>query len=247
MKNTVILFLLLFLTSSAFSQSYKLSGQLLDSKTKMPLSFGTIKLIEKNLTTTADKEGEFIIHLKPGFYKLSASYIGYFSDTIDIAINDNDETRNIYLQPSEILTEEIQVVGEDPAYEIIRKAIKYKKTFQENLVEYNYNAFTKYVIRTNVNGSMQDNTYFDSTTGKTEFGIFGLLESETKGYFKKPDLEKQIVISKKESANISRGFAIPFIVNFYDEKIDFGEVKIPTPLSDEAFDEYEFKLKSITL
>ena len=47
--------------------------------------------------------------------------------------------------------------------------------------------------------------------------ILGILESETIGYFKKPDLEKQIIKSKRETANITRGFAIPLIVNFYDE------------------------------
>ncbi len=242
--SLVVLFFLVNI-NIAKSQTYKLTGKLIDSKTNKPLSYGTIKVLESNYSTTSNNEGEYIIHLNTGYFKLSASYIGYNSDTIDVAINDNDEVRNIYLNPSEIMTEEIQVFGEDPAYDIIRKAIKYKKVFQSKLNEYDYNAFTKYVIRSNVSPSFRNNEYYDSLTGKTDFGIFGILESETKGYFKKPDLEKQIVISKKESANIGRGFALPFIVNFYDEDIDLGEIKIPTPLSDNAFDEYEFKLKGI--
>lgn len=241
----VLVILILLNISSAVSQDYRVSGKLIDAKTNKPLSFGTIKLLNSNYSTTANNNGEFILHLNNGNHQLTASYIGYFSETVDVTVNDKDEERNIYLQPSEILTEEIQVFGEDPAYEIIRKAVKYKKEFKTKLNEYDYNAFTKYVIRSNMNSSFQNNTFYDSSTGKMEYGIFGLLESETKGFVKKPDIEKQIVISKKESANISRGFAIPFIVNFYDEDIDFDEIKIPTPLSDNTFDEYEFKLKGI--
>lgn len=247
MKNFKIVFVLYIILYAGIlnAQAYKVTGKLVDSRSNQPLSYGTIKLLDSNYTTTANSKGEFILYLKNGLYKISASYIGYFSDTIDVAVKNEDEERNIYLLPSEISTEEIEVLGEDPAYEIVRNAIKYKKLFKKNLDEYNYDAFTKYVIRSNVNSSFQKNTYYDSSTGKTEFGIFGLLESETKGYMKAPDLEKQIVISKKESANISRGFALPLIVNFYDEEIDFGDIKIPTPLSDIAFDEYEFKLKAI--
>ena len=51
---------------------------------------------------------------------------------------------------------------------------------------------------------------------------------------------------KRETTNITRGFALPFIVNFYDESLDFNEFKIPTPLSDNAFDNYDYKLTGTT-
>ena len=138
------------------------------------------------------------------------------------------------------MTEVIEVLGEDPAYDIIRKAIKYKKLFKEKLNEYHYDAYTKYIFR-----SDQSPVKADSLT-KEKYPIIAILESETEGYFKKPDKYKEIVKSKRETANINRGFAIPYIVNFYDESLDLGQSKVTGPLSDDALDYYSYKLLGIT-
>ncbi|MCX6165003.1 MAG: DUF5686 family protein [Ignavibacteriae bacterium] len=236
----ICLFVIFYLNS--FSQNYKLTGVIKDLKTDKPLSFATVKITDTAYGTTADQNGEYIIKLKTGYYKAVFSYIGYFSDTANIYIEDKDAERNIFLKPTEFLTEEIEVFGEDPAYDIIRKAIKYKKLFKSELNEYEYDAYSKFVVRTNLNPTSEK----DTTTDKSKLQIFGILESETKGYFKKPDLEKQIIKSKKETANIQKGFAIPLIVNFYDEDVDLNETKIPGPLCDDAFDSYEYKLINIT-
>jgi hypothetical protein len=228
--------------SISFSQTYKFTGKIKDIKTEKPLSFATVKIIDSTFGTTADQNGDYIIKLGKGYHRAIFTYIGYFSDTANIFIEDKDVERNIYLKPTEILTAEIEVLGEDPAYDIIRKAIKYKKLFQKELNEYNYDAYSKFVVRSNINPTSEK----DTTADKPDMNIFGILESETKGYFKKPDLEKQIVKSKRETANIRKGFAIPLIVNFYDEDVELNEVKIPGPLADDAFDNYEYKLINIT-
>lgn len=241
-KVFILISVFFFSFNITYSQNYKLTGVIKDLKTEKPLSFATVKIIDTTYGTTADQNGEYIIKLKSGFYKAVFSYIGYFSDTASIYIEDKNETRNIFLRPTEFMTEEIEVFGEDPAYDIIRKAIKYKKLFKSELNEYNYDAYSKFVVRTNLNPTSEK----DTTTENTKLKIFGILESETKGYFKKPDLEKQIIISKKETANIQKGFAIPLIVNFYDEDVELNEAKIPGPLSDDAFGSYEYKLVNIT-
>ena len=120
-----------------------------------------------------------------------------------------------------------------------------KKNSKKTLNEYEYSAFSKFVIRSN-QADVPPPTVDGKPPDKDQLGIFGILESVTKGYFKKPDLQKQIVISKKETANITRGFALPLIINFYDEEIDFNEFRIPTPLSDNAFDHYDYKLIGTT-
>lgn len=245
--KSALSFLLLVsvLINITVSQTYEVSGTIADAKTNKSLEFVTIKVADTSYGTTSDKDGKYFIRMKPGGNKLIFSYIGYFTDTSYLYIENKNIERKIFLKPSEILTESIDVYGEDPAYEIIRKAIKYKKKFKEKLNEYEYDAFSKFVIRSNQSEIPKSELAKDSL-GKNKLGIFGILESQTKGYFKKPDLEKQIVISKKETANITRGFALPLIVNFYDEKIDFGEFKIPTPLSDNAFDHYDYKLTGTT-
>ncbi|HMT12515.1 MAG TPA: DUF5686 family protein, partial [Ignavibacteria bacterium] len=80
---------------------------------------------------------------------------------------------------------------------------------------------------------------------KDKYPIFAILESETRGYFKQPDKYKELVKSKRETANIPKGIAIPYIVNFYDESIEFGDSRITGPLADDALDYYEYRLDKV--
>ena len=237
---SILFLLVLLLVQSSHSQDRKVFGRILDSKTNNALEFVTLKLADTTYGTTSDKNGSYFIRLAPGAHKLVFSYIGYFTDTTDVFIEDSDIERDIYMKPSEIMTETIEVLGEDPAYDIIRKAIKYKREFKSKLNEYHYNAYTKYVFRSN-----QSPIAADSLT-KEKYPIIAILESETEGYFEKPDKYKEIVKSKRETANVNRGFAIPYIVNFYDEDLDLGDSKITGPLADDALSYYEYKLLGTT-
>ena len=242
----LLFFIILFLGfENSFSQTFEVSGKIFDAKTNKSLEYVTVRLADTAVGTTADRNGFYFMKLGPGSYKIIFSFIGYFSDTSYIYVEDKDIERNVFLKQSEILTDQIDIYGEDPAYEIIRKAIEYKKVFRSSLNEYEYDAYSKFVIRSN-QSDITEKDLAEKVEGTTKIPIFGILESETKGYFKKPDLEKQIVTANRETANIARGFAIPFIVNFYDESLDFNEFRIPTPLSDNAFDNYEYKLKGTT-
>lgn len=240
---------LFLIATNCFSQSYKVSGKITDAKNNKGLEYVTIKVADTTYGTISDKNGEYFIALNPGKYRIIYSYIGYRTAEEDIEIYNEDVKKDIYMEPSGVFTEQIEVLGEDPAYEIIRQVIKTKKRFEENLKQYEYDAFTKMVIRSNQSVSDKNKTTetsTDSTSGEKKMGIFGILESETKGYFRAPDEQKEIVKSKRETANITRGFAIPFIANFYDEKLDFDEFRVPGPVADDAFDHYEYKLLGTT-
>lgn len=236
----------MLLSANCFAQSYKLSGKIVDAKNNKGLEYVTIKVADTTYGTISDKNGSYFISLNPGKYQIIYSYIGYRTETEDVEIYNEDIKKDIYMEPSGVYTEQIEVLGEDPAYEIIRKVIKTKKIFQQNLKQYEYDAYTKMVIRSNQSVADKNSEVKDTTTDKKKLGIFGILESETKGYFRAPDEYKEIVKSKRETANITRGFAIPFIANFYDEKLDFDEFKVPGPVADDAFDSYEYKLLGTT-
>ena len=236
--NIALILLILFCAGKIFSQQYILSGTIKDKSSGERLPFATLKVEDTAYGTTADKDGFYILRLKSGDYRIKVSYIGYSSQISDIKIDSENKTEDITLEKLSYSTEEIQVLGEDPAIDIIRNAIVYKNNFLKNLGEYNYDAYSKVILRTNLGEK-------DSANGKDNLAILGIMESETKGYVRPPDEEKQIVISKRETANISKGFIIPLIVNFYEDKIDLGGVNLPGIISNDCFDSYEYKLKSI--
>jgi hypothetical protein len=239
-KLSVSIALIIFFAGSSCSQQYRLSGKVFDSKTRKSLEYVTIKVSDTTYGTTADKNGNYILKIDKGSFKIIFSMVGYFTDTQAVYIDSSDVERNVFLNPSELFTETIEVLGEDPAYDIIRKAIKYKKEFRSKLNEYNYDAYTKFIIRSDMSPVKKDSL----TEGG--FPILAILESETSGYFKKPDKYKEIVKSKRETANIPRGVAIPYIVNYYDEVINLNEIKVTGPLADDAMDYYEYHLAGLT-
>lgn len=244
-KKICIAFLILLVGKTLLAQTYQVSGKIIDSKSNKGLEFATVRVLGTDNGTTADGDGNYVMQLKQGGHELIVSYIGYSTDTASIFVDAASVSRDIFLSPSEILTESIEVFGEDPAYEIMRKVISFKKKFRDKLNEYEYDAYSKFVIRSDRN-SVKDTAIMKKPGNDDELGIFGILESESIGYFKKPDLEKQVVKSKRETANIMRGVALPFFVNFYDDNIDVGEFKIKTPVADDAFDSYDYKLTGVT-
>jgi len=241
----IFLIALSFFSANVFAQTYKVSGKIVDAKNNKGLDYVTVKVADSSYGTISDKDGTYFINLAAGKYKITYSFIGYKTVTEDVEIYNEDVKKDVYMSTSEVFTEQIEVLGEDPAYEIIRKVIATKKRFQENLKQYEYDAYTKMVIRSN-QSAIKDKDSIKSSSDKEKLNILGILESETKGYYRRPDQYKEIVKSKRETANITRGFAIPLIINFYDEDLDFNEFKVPGPVADDAFDNYEYRLLGTT-
>ena len=71
----------------AFSQ-FSVSGKIVDSATKEPLSSASVYCQNTTVGTTTNKDGEFSLQLKSGGYELIVSYTGY--QTRQIRINNTD-------------------------------------------------------------------------------------------------------------------------------------------------------------
>ena len=226
MKFTLI-FLLLFFQIS-FSQTFTISGKAADSRTNYPLPYVNIRALNTTLGTAANTDGEFEIKLRPGGYTLVASYIGYFSDTAVVNLNKDIEV-NFQLKESDISLPEIVILpGENPALDIIRRTIEKKKERDQKLYSYEYEAYTKGLIRTTDEISAKGRTIsagVGTEEDSTELKITGILENQSRGYFKKPDEFKEIIIARKQSANFPPTINIiaggRLIQNFYDDDVNF--------------------------
>ena len=82
-----LLFYLTFLslTSSLFSQTSVLKGEVFDLEDGSPLIGATVRINYNNLGATTNFDGEFKIdNVKAGKYILSVSYIGYLEKKIEV-------------------------------------------------------------------------------------------------------------------------------------------------------------------
>jgi hypothetical protein len=122
---------------------------------------------------------------------------------------------------------EVLVTNEDPAIAIMREVIQRKKEWSANLQSYEFDAFTRMVMR------------FDTA-------ISAITESYSTGYWRRGDTLREVIKQKRRTENLPGGFRVAvggFIVNFYDDDINFGGFRFVGPTSPEAFDYYDFKLE----
>ncbi|MFO7448424.1 MAG: DUF5686 family protein, partial [Ignavibacteriaceae bacterium] len=250
MKSFSILLLLLFYQGVSFSQNFVVKGTVHEKQSEQPLAFTNIRVAGSTMGTSANKKGEYEIRLPRGSYKLIASFIGYISDTIPVNVNGDTEVINFRLAQTNISLDEVIVrPGENPALEIIRKAIARKKERSEKLKSYQFQAYTKGLIRTEEELDASNTGTDRVTVGPGEddssgLKITGIIENQSQGFFKAPNDYKEIISARKQSANLPPSINIltggRLIKNFYEDDINFLGKNIPGPLADNALQYYYF-------
>lgn len=237
-----------------FPQLYSISGKITDSKTGEALPYVNVRVLNTSTGTAANLNGDYLIKLEPGNYVLIASYIGYYSDSASINLKE-DLNVNFQLRQTEIQLPEVVVLpGENPALEIIRKAIEKKNERNEKLSSYEFEAYTKGLIRTTDEISAKGRTVsagVGTESDSADLKITGILENQSKGYFKKPDEFKEVILARKQSANFPSTINIltggRLIQNFYEDDVNFFGTNLPGPISDDALDYYYFYLDDVVL
>ena len=83
-KRVLIIFAILFSVSTAKSQNTSIEGHISTNGQRMPYVSVVIKAIDLGVTT--DKDGMYHMELKPGHYKVEASFVGYKTEEKHIKI-----------------------------------------------------------------------------------------------------------------------------------------------------------------
>ena len=249
MINRILLTVIIFSTI-IYSQQFAINGKIQDKITHQPLVYANIRVLNSMNGTAANKEGEYELKLKAGKYLLLASYIGYNSDTLSITVIQNLNNVDFSLSPSDIQLPAVIVrPGINPAIAIIKKAILKKKERDKKLNDYEFEAYTKGIVKTQHEISAQGNRVNMGlgVNDSIPLKISGILENESKGYYKKPDDYKEIIIARKQTANfppsINTFTGGRIIKSFYEENINFLGNNLPGPLADNALDYYYYYIK----
>lgn len=232
MKRLILL--LLFFLNSALAQYHNVTGLILDEESGSPLSFANVRIDGTTQGATSNYEGEFVLKLKAGRYNLIFSYVGYKTDTILVRVP--EKVKNDYkirLQPQAVKLPEVIVSSEDPAYRIIREAIKHKKENRAGLVNFEYDAYSKNILRSAGEVALIEETFF-------------------KGYNKVGKWEKEFILSthktenrKKQGGNVDFKVSENFFIDFSRDTLSLFMNLIYLPIADNAFDYYDYKLLDI--
>jgi hypothetical protein len=130
-----LLLLILFSFSFLITFAGKISGTVTDDKGHA-LPFASVLVKGTPRGTTANNEGKYFLHLDSGTYTIVCQYVGYERKEKKITIGYENAVLDFQLSLQQLSLAEVVVKpgGEDPAYEIIRNAIK-KRTYYLNQID----------------------------------------------------------------------------------------------------------------
>jgi hypothetical protein len=231
----------------------RLTGIVRDEKGNvLPYSSILVKGTTRGVTAAGD--GRYSIDLSPGEYTIVCQYVGYGRQEKKITIGPAEAVLDFRLAPQQLSMAEIVVRpgGEDPAYAIIRHAIKKRRDYETPLDSFTCEAYIKTLMRTRglpkriLGQKIDESDKKDMGVDSAGKGIIFLSESLTKVAFKRPDKIKLEVLSGRESGSNGYGFSVPTFVNFYANNVSVLSDRLNrrgfiSPIADAALNYYRYK------
>ncbi|MCX6274302.1 MAG: DUF5686 family protein [Bacteroidetes bacterium] len=261
MKKTKALFLLFqFVSVFAFAQTLKITGRIIDGETREVIPFSNVILKSTLTGTMADSAGNFRLTIAGRRDTLVVSALGYIDDTIAVSPL-TDQLLTIPLEPNAFhLTEVTVKMGENPAFEILRRVIANKpinnpdekESYEYEVyhkVEFDLNNFTDKIKRNIFLRSFSfifDNT--DTTSDSIPYLPILFNESLSDFYYRKNPPSLKEVVKGRRAVGLKGPKIVQFAQdmyltpNIYNDYVLILDKNFPSPLSDNYKSNYKFML-----
>ncbi len=245
------IWIVLILVACSFTSYAGLITGYITNEDGEPLPFASVYILGTTIGTASNPEGYFELPVPEGEHEFVFQYIGYKQHRERITIGEEILSFSIILVKEEVSLDEVVISAdaEDPAYRIIRNAIKKRKYYLQQVENYMCGAYTKGIFRIT---EAPDKMFGDSlnTKGDSIIGIIYLSEAESVISFEQPDKFKEEMISAKVSGN-DQGYGFNFISffmsNFYNNKVlipvDMDERDFISPIASNAMFYYNYRLE----
>ncbi len=249
-----IVFMLIGRNTVVFSQTTNkslkpISGQVLNDKNE-PLAFVNIYVEGSTHGVTSNMEGVFTLSIEKGQEcNLVFQYVGFKKQIIPIHADTNPSPLKVILKIENIQLSEVVISAnkEDPAYPIIREAIKKRKFHLEQVQSFSAKMYMKSNIELD---EIPEKLFFvpkDEMPDSTDLGLVYLSESVSRYHFQKPDWQKEEMIASKvagEKTGYSFNRADMIMLNFYKNLIGVGisERSFISPIAGNAMFYYKYRL-----
>lgn len=251
----------LFIAFSLTAVAGKLSGRITDDE-GAPLAFASILVKGTSIGTSANAEGYYALNLPEGNYTIQAQYIGYRQSIFQVNIKGAEEVRHNFaleVQGYELKDIVVKSGGEDPAYRIIRNAIKKRSYHLKQMQSFQTSIYLKGVFRNRntpdrvmgVKLKDKDKKEMNSDMGLDSAGKGVIYLSEMAAdYYTQGNKSKLIINSVRESGDpngVGLG-NVPPVVNFYENNVkvlivnDANQQGFVSPIASSALNSYTYKL-----
>jgi len=244
-----LIFLLVVLFPVLESRGQNFQGKITDS-TGQPIYGSTVFIKEANQGLACNEDGEFQITIPPGSYTVEYRCLGYESLEEKVLLKKNEVVkRPIILSEKVFELAQITITNkEDPAYEIMRKAIAKAPYYQNKVESYKAEAYIKGNMElTKVSGFVEKMAKLEEGISISDFKNKTFVqESYSEVEFIAPDNYKQVV--KAFSSTIPNNFdpkdAMRIIQTSLYSPVSSGG--LVSPLNPKAFSYYRFRYEGFS-
>ena len=245
MRNLYLI--LTFLVYSALFSQVK--GTVTDEK-GFPISLVTVFEENTFIGTSTNELGQYDLNIKTlGKHILVFKYLGSKTRKISILIEKFPFIQNVKLAEETLSLSEIVINKKDnPAIVVIKQAIANKKENSNKTAQFKADFYSRGIFKVkNLPKKifLQKIGDLNGAVDSTGSGIIYLSETVSKIIFEKPKNLKERIIASKVSGNdngFSYNTARSTIYDFYENTLEFRS-KIISPIADNAFSYYKFKLE----
>lgn len=237
---------------SLHSAAQKISGTVFNSTGDL-LPYSSVTIKGTSVGASANNKAKFSFTATPGTYTVVCQHIGYTAQEKKITINREDVEISFILKEQKLELKEVIIKkGEDPAYEIIRQAIK-KRSFYNNQVNgFECDLYTKDIMKLRnlpdkiFGKKIPDDDRKDMGLDSSGKGIIYLAESVAKIHTEQPDKFKMEVLSSRVSGSGGFGFTFPTFISLYSNNVKifterFNPRGFVSPIADGAIGFYKFR------
>ncbi len=241
----------IFIYTQNFAQ--KIYGTVFNSQGDL-LPYASITIKGTTKGTSANDKAKYALQIGKGTFTVLCQNLGYtaFEKTVTVT-NDLELSFVLTQQKLSLETVVINSNREDPAYEVIRNAIKKRNFYNTQVEKFTCNIYNKDLIKLDAlpkkvfGRKIPDVDRKEMGLDSTGKGIVYLSESVSKISVQKPDKVKLEVVSSRVSGSDGFGFNFPTFISLYKNNVvifteRFNPRGFISPIADGAIGYYKFKL-----
>ena len=250
MKGPLLLLVILF---SLHSSAQRIYGTVYNDKGDL-LPYASITIKGTSIGASANNKAKFSISVLPGTYIIVCQHIGYTRQEKKVVVDKTDEEITFIIAQQKLDMKEVVVKsgGEDPAYAIIRKAIKKRPFYNKQVKGFECDLYTKDIMKLRnlpkkiLGQKIPDQDRKDMGLDSSGQGIIYLSESIARIHAQEPGKFKMEVKSSRVSGSGGFGFTFPTFISMYENNVTiFSERFNPrgfiSPIADGAINFYKYK------
>lgn len=249
MTRTILILLLLIAVTESFAGT--IQGTIKEKKDGAIIPFASVLIKGTTNGTTANSKGQYQLNLEPGNYILLCQHVGHKSVEKKITVTKASQTIDFELEDQQYDLKEVVVntKGEDPAYAIIRNAIKKRTDYENELDKFQCNVYIK--------GQLQLRDYpkkflgqkVDFEDGDTSKRKMIFLSETIARYTRDGDNKRktEVLSTRVSGQSDGFGFSSPQIISFYENNVALGRGLNPrgfvSPIANGALNFYKYKFE----